>query len=566
MASTIEQIDNYLKKNKKPLFTNLNKWFGEKKPNGSFVLDDDAKNLKSLWEDAQNAKGINNKIAAFNKLKEELAHWSNPEELAKQEAELEEYGLDNWPELQDKLNMDQMRFFDQLSNMPETSKLDDLNIDDIYSQGYDFEQMKALADQYGYDYTDKSDRKEFLDKIREYHNAKDVEDVWENDKTVRGAVASITNPIMKEYAKKHWKEIPADAYVSDPLFGAVGIPTNAGMNAAAAADIGVNTLMTGPFKFKWNPGRVAANNVAAPLAKQVAQIGLNDKPMEDAAKDFIGETVTNYATPTFVTGAKSRIQNMLGIEKSKAAQTAINEAAVKAKEVGEKIKRGVPYVSKSKDGKLTYYIQGKEVPDHVARRAANGEVIPWTDVNDFKVLAYMQKTNDFSDMPKDIAAEAEQRMLNTQHAGAFKAEANDLAGKPWYEGLNGAEIAGAANVVPKETTLNNIVNSDLAEGFSNYWNNQLGRSQYAGRTLNQVGRLFPGAENLDWFSTKNAVKKPLNESDKKELGMLERLRDLHMKNPDLFGMPKLPDKFKDYVNPEDWNDEQLTIKGIFGDR
>ena len=46
--------------------------------------------------------------------------------------------------------------------------------------------------------------------------------------------------------------------------------------------------------------------------------------------------------------------------------------------------------------------------------------------------------------------------------------------------------------------------------------------------------------------------------------MLERLRDLHMKNPKLFGMPKLPDKFKDYVDPKDWNNEQLTIKGIFG--
>ena len=49
MASTIEQIDSYLRKNKKPLYANLNKWFGEKKPNGAFVLSNDAKNLKYLW-------------------------------------------------------------------------------------------------------------------------------------------------------------------------------------------------------------------------------------------------------------------------------------------------------------------------------------------------------------------------------------------------------------------------------------------------------------------------------------------------------------------------------------
>lgn len=552
----IENIDSYLKKNKKQFFAMMNSHWGKN--------DDDTKNLKFLWNKALEANGVNNKIEAFENLKKAMTPFIHNDRLMENEKILEDNNIDKFAYPEDQMTLEMDRMFSSLSNFPETDKLQDLNIDDVWSQHYDYDQMKKLASDYGYDYRNKEDRIEFLEKLREYHNAKDVEDVWENDKTVRGAIASLTNPIMKEYAKKHWKEIPADAYVSDPIFGAVGIPTNAGMNAAAVADIGVNTLMTGPFKFKWNPGTVAANNVAAPLAKQVAQIGLNDKPMEDAAKDFIGETVTNYATPTFVTGAKSRIQNMLGIEKSKAAQTAINEAAVKAKEVGEKIKRGVPYVSKSKDGKLTYYIQGKEVPDHVARRAANGEVIPWTDVNDFKVLAYMQKTNDFSDMPKDIAAEAEQRMLNTQHAGAFKAEANDLAGKPWYEGLNGAEIAGAANVTPKETTLNNIINSNLAKGFSNYWNNQLGRSQYAGRTMNQVGRLFPGAENIDWFSTKNSVKKPLTDSDKKELDMLERLRDLHMKNPKLFGMPKLPDKFKDYVDPEDWNDEQLTIKGIFG--
>lgn len=551
----IENIDNYLKKNKKQFFAMMNSHWGKN--------DDDTKKLKFLWNKALEANGVNNKIEAFENLKKAMTPFIHIDRLAENEKILEDNNIDKFAYPEDQMTLEMDRMFSSLSNFPETDKLQDLNIDDVWTQHYDYDQMKKLASDYGYDYRNKEDRMEFLEKLREYHNAKDVENVWENDKTVRGAVASLTNPIMKEYAKKHWKEIPADDYVSDPL-GAVGIPTNAGMNAAALADIGVNTLMTSPFKFKWNPGTVAVNNAAAPLARQVAQVGLNDKPIEDAAKDFIGETVTNYATPTFVTGAKSRIQNMLGIEKSNAAQTAINEAAVKAKEIGEKIKRGVPYVSKSKDGKLKYYILGKEVPDHVARRAANGEVIPWTDVNDFKVLAYMQKTNNFSDMPKDIAAEAEQRMLNTQHAGAFKAEANDLAGKPWYEGLNGAEIAGAANVTPKETTFNNIVNSNLAKGFGNYWNNQLGRSQYAGRTLNQIGRLFPGAENIDWFSTKNAVKKPLNESDKKELGMLERLRDLHMKNPKLFGMPKLPDKFKDYVNPEDWNDEQLTIKGIFG--
>ena len=214
MSSTIEQIDDYLIKNKKSLYANLNKWYGEKKSNGSFVLDDDAKNLKRLWEDAQKAKGINNKITAFSALKEELAHWANPEELAKQEAELEGYGLDNWPAFADSQELDKLRFFDQLSITPEINKLDDLNIDEMYSQGYDYEQMKALADQYGYDYTDKSDRKEFLDKVYEYHKAKNVEDAFKT-KDLGGLAVDFMLPVSKDYAKKNYENIDGVSDMAD---------------------------------------------------------------------------------------------------------------------------------------------------------------------------------------------------------------------------------------------------------------------------------------------------------------------------------------------------------------
>ena len=556
MASTIEQIDNYLKKNKKPLFTNLNKWFGEKKSNGSFVLDDDAKNLKSLWEDAQNAKGINNKIAAFDKLKEELAHWSNPEELAKQEAELEEYGLDNWPELQDKLNMDQMRFFDQLSNVPETSKLDDLNIDDIYSQGYDFEQMKALADQYGYDYTDKADRKEFLDKIYDYHKAKNVEDAFKaND--IRGVVTDFTLPISKEYAKQNYENINDATDIAGPL----------------VADAAVNLAMMGtPGKFVSKPtAKMVADNITAPIIREAAQMGINDKPLQDAAVDAGGAIATNYATPYALRMPMRWAGRVTQGEVKQGAKDMVNAAANKAREIKNKFTSGTPIVKvvENEDGTkaVKYFMYDKknfikEVPDHVARKAKNGQMISWKDFDEWQNTAYTNRNVPVSSMPQSIREQEEQHIINQMAEGTKKATQNELEGKPWNSNLNAVEAAGAAGIDPIETRWNWAKSSPVVKDLQSYLTNFQGQSRYATPMLNAGTQVLgPAGEYL-----KIEKKKVLSDSDKKELSMLERLRDLHMKNPKLFNMPKLPEKFKDYVNPEDWNDEQLTIKGIFGDR
>lgn len=561
MANTIEQIDNYLKKNKKPLFTNLNKWFGEKKSNGSFVLDDDAKNLKSLWEDAQNAKGINNKIEAFNKLKEELGHWSNPEELAKQEAELEEYGLDNWPELQDKLNMDQMRFFDQLSNMPEVSKLDDLNIDDIYSNGYDFEQMKALADQYGYDYADKADRKEFLDKVYDYHKAKNVDEAFKaND--LRGAATDFILPISKEYARQNYDNIRTDSKWNSTKDMAVPL----------AADAITNFAMMGtPGKVVSNPtAKMVANNITAPVIREAVQMGLNDKSLQDAAVDAAGAVATNYATPYALRIPMRWAGRVTQGEVKQGAQDMINAAANKARKISDKVMDGTPivHIVEKSDGTKTpqYFIFNKDsgklerVADHIARKAKNGETVTWKDYKEWKDIGYTNRGANVHKLPEKLRESDEQKIRDQMRTGATKATQNDIEGKPWNSGLNAVEAAGAAGIDPIETKWNFVKSSPIANDIQNYITNFQGQSRYATPMLNAGTQVLgPAGEYL-----KIEKKKTLSDTDKKELSMLERLRDLHMKNPKLFGMPKLPDKFKDYVNPEDWNDEQLTIKGIFG--
>ena len=550
MSSTIEQIDNYLIKNKKSLYTNLNKWYGEKKSNGSFVLDDDAKNLKRLWEDAQKAKGINNKITAFNALKEELAHWTNSEELAKQEAELEGYGLDNWPEFADSQELDKLRFFDQLSITPETNKLDDLNVDDIYSQGYDYEQMKALADQYGYDYKDKSDRKEFLDKVYEYHKAKNVEDAFKTN-DLGGLAVDFMLPVSKEYAKQNYDKIRTDSkwnFTKD-------------MATPLAADAATNVAMMG------FPGKVAAgtgtkmllNNVTAPAIREGSQMLINKKPLGDAGVDFFGAAATNYATPYALKRGFRWANRVVQPESKVAAKDVINQTADKVRDIERQLKEGKVFRRDNHDGSFTFAKKDRKgniinISNEEAAKAK--DIIPMEDyefyMNNRNIARTTLKKNRNPYVNEDLM------MLG----GKEKFNYNLQNGKPRFENMSTYEVADAANVKPKESIFNWLSNTEGANRLNDYITNFQGQTRYATPMVNAISQstLGPLANNIKIEKTKK-----LSESELRELDMLQRLRELHNKNPKLFNAPKIPEKYKEFFNDESksqWNTD-ITVRDIF---
>lgn len=544
MSSTIEQIDNYLIKNKKSLYANLNKWYGEKKSNGSFVLDDDAKNLKRLWEDAQKAKGINNKITAFNSLKEELAHWTNPEELAKQEAELEGYGLDNWPEFADSQELDKLRFFDQLSITPETNKLDDLNVDEIYSQGYDYEQMKALADQYGYDYTDKSDRKEFLDKVYEYHKAKNVEDAFKTN-DLGGLAVDFMLPVTKEYAKKNYGNIKG---VSDML-------------APLAADAATNVAMMGfPGKVATGAGtKMLVNNVTAPAIREGAQMFINDKPLSDAAIDFGGAVATNYATPYALKRGFRWANRVVQPESKVAAKDVINQTADKVRDIERQLKEGKVFRRDNHDGSFTFAKKDRKgniinISNEEAAKAK--DIIPMEDYE-----FYMNNRNIARTTPKknrNPYVNEDLMMLG----GKEKFNYNLQNGKPRFENMSTYEVADAANIKPKESIFNWLSNTEGANRVNDYITNFQGQTRYATPMVNAITQstLGPLADYVKIEKTKK-----LSESELMELDMLQRMRELHNKNPKLFNSPKIPEKYKEFFDDESksqWNTD-ITVRDIF---
>lgn len=551
MASTIEQIDNYLIKNKKSLYANLNKWYGEKKSNGSFVLDDDAKNLKRLWEDAQKAKGINNKITAFNALKEELAHWTNPEELAKQEAELEGYGLDNWPEFADSQELDKLRFFDQLSIMPETNKLDDLNVDEIYSQGYDYEQMKALADQYGYDYKDKSDRKEFLDKVYEYHKAKNVEDAFKTN-DLGGLAVDFMLPVSKDYAKQNYDKIRTDSkwnFTKD-------------MAVPLAADAATNVAMMGfPGKFVQAPAaKMALNNVAAPTIREGSQMFINKKPLSDAAVDFGGAVATNYATPYALKRGFRWANRVVQPESKQAAQDVINQTANKVRDIERQLKEGKVFRRDNHDGTFTFArkdSKGNIINISNEEAAKAKDIIPMEDyefyMNNRNIARTTPKKNRNQYVNEDIM------MLG----GKEKFDYNLQNGKPRFENMRTYEVADAANIKPREGIINWLSNTEGANRVNDYVTNFQGQTRYATPMVNAITQstLGPLADYV-----KIEKEKKLSESELMELDMLQRLRELHKNNPKLFSAPKIPEKYKEFFDENkqsEWNSD-TSIRKIFG--
>ena len=190
----IENIDNYLTKNKKQFFALMNSHWGKN--------DDDTKNLKFLWNKAQEAKGTNNKIQAFEELKKAMKPFIHEDRLAKNEKILEDNNIDKFADPGDQLTLEMDRMFSTLSNFPEVNKLDNLNIDEAFSQGYDYDQMKELAKAYGYDYRNKDERTEFLNNLSEYHKRKDVEKIWNEGGDAK--YTSLVTPITKEYAQKNY--------------------------------------------------------------------------------------------------------------------------------------------------------------------------------------------------------------------------------------------------------------------------------------------------------------------------------------------------------------------------
>ena len=547
MANTVTEIDKYLSGNRDNFYKLITDGWGKK--------DKDVIEIKKLWQEAEDAVGTNSKIDKFKKLQDKLNPFFDraKERLKKDEATLKENDALAFPDPTDQADHDFDKSLVKFSEWPEPDKFANLTLEDAYGdeeggKPYDIEQMTKLAEKYGYDYRNKDERAEFLSYVSKANQNRELDKIWD-DGSLYSMYAGLAAPIAKEYARKNYDKING---VKDIL-------------PAVAADVGVGTLMAGiPGSTVANKAiGVALDNTVAPLARQAARIGLNEVPVEDAAKDFVSEVSTNIATPVAIHGGYEWLGRAIGKGNAMNVQSRINEMANAARSVSKKIKEGQPWmeaqygdIGDGKNGVIGYTYKRLNKKGQV-------EEISAEQFGKSKHRISEKEMGEFGDYmtamkgkrtPQEEALAAEwttnpEVNFDPEYGIEKKMRQSSLAGKDPISDLNLAELSTLQSKKPKETIWNWAKSSPAGNDALAYLTNLQGRSQYGGQMINGLSLLDPTNTVTNIMEHKKVV-----DPDDPEVKMYKRNYKLHEEYPYLVDMPKKPDKYKDF-----------SIEEIFGE-
>ena len=547
MANTVTEIDKYLSGNKDNFYKLITDGWGKK--------DKDVIEIKKLWEEAEDAVGTNSKLDKFKKLQDKLNPFFDraKERLKKDEETLKENDAMSFPDPTDQADHDFDKSLVKFAEWPEPDKFANLTLEDAYGdeeggKPYDIEQMTKLAEKYGYDYRNKDERAEFLSYVSKANQNRELDKIW-NDDGLYSIYAGLAAPIAKEYARKNYDKING---VKDLL-------------PALAADVGVGTLMAGiPGSTVANKAiGVALDNTVAPLARQAARVGLNEVPVEDAAKDFVSEVSTNIATPFALNGGYEWLGRVIGKGNAMNVQSRVNEMANSARSVSKKIKQGQPWmeaqygdIGDGKNGVIGYTYKRLNKKGQV-------EEISAEQFGKYKHRISEKEMGEFGDYmqtmrgkrtPQEEALAAEwttnpEVKFDPEYGIEKKMRQSSLAGKDPISDLNLAELSTLQNKPPKETVWNWAKNSRAGNDALAYLTNQQGRTKYGGEMINGLSMLDPTNTVTNIMEHKKVV-----DPDDPEVKMYKRNYKLHKDYPYLVDMPKKPDKYKDF-----------SIEEIFGE-
>ena len=547
MANTVTEIDKYLSGNRDNFYKLITDGWGKK--------DKDVIEIKKLWEEAEDAVGTNSKIDKFKKLQDKLNPFFDraKERLKKDEATLKENDAMSFPDPTDQADHEFDKSLVKFAEWPEADKFANLTLEDAYGdeeggKPYDIEQMTKLAEKYGYDYRNKDERAEFLSYVSKAHQNRELDKIWD-DGSLYSIYAGLAAPIAKEYARKNYDKING---VTDIL-------------PAVAADVGVGTLMAGiPGSTVANKAiGVALDNTVAPLARQAARIGLNEVPVEDAAKDFVSEVSTNIATPFVLNGGYEWLGRAIGKGNAMNVQSRVNEMANSARSVSKKIKEGQPWmeaqygdIGDGQNGVIGYTYKRLNKKGQVEEISAEqfGKSKHRISEKEMGEFGDYMKAMKGKRTPQEEALAAEwttnpEVKFDPEYGIEKKMRQSSLAGKDPISDLNLAELSTLQNKEPKETIWNWAKSSPAGNDALAYLTNQQGRTQYGGQMINGLSLLDPTNTVTNIMEHKKVV-----DPDDPEVKMYKRNYKLHEEYPYLVDMPKKPDKYKDF-----------SVEEIFGE-
>lgn len=321
-------------------------------------------NIKTAFSNYRNASGLNSKVKAFQEIQNSLVNKDGVPLTDKMKSWYDEFE----PKIRENADLYHNGDVDKVSLKPETKQMKDiwdairpslssmpkneendadLDVGDIYKENYNPNQMAKLAAQYGYDYNDKNDRSEFLSLASKYNQEKDLEKIW-NEPSFGNIVTKIAYPVSTEYAKRNYNEIPTDSFWHFVTGGENG--------KGMAKPMLVDAIDQGAMAYGGGLANLAEKPIAktalgftgqtllTPAITEAGQIALNDKPVSDAAQDYLVGALTNYAGPGAVFGTAERLANKakyLNLEQpQRVLQDQIDEAVNKASKTWRDIKSG----------------------------------------------------------------------------------------------------------------------------------------------------------------------------------------------------------------------------------
>lgn len=229
---------------------------------------------------------------------------------------------------------DKLRVYDDLAPLSEAMKsipekvkgFDWVELDKAFRDNYSYDEMKALADKYNFDYKDPKERKEFIELLADMEHKRLKQDAY-TPKDARGMLLQLAYPVTLEHARKTDEFSPGAM-----AFDLASQAAMAGGAGYAAEKLGGGML-----------AQEGANLATAPIITEAGQKIVNKKEAGDAIADAAVGIGTNMLAPGIIQGYGATFTRPLSNTPKAGVKATANKIANEAESVIRAKNNGVPY-------------------------------------------------------------------------------------------------------------------------------------------------------------------------------------------------------------------------------
>ena len=451
-----------------------------------------------------------------------------------------------------------------------------VELDKAFRDNYSYDEMKALADKYNFDYKDPKERKEFIELLADMEQKRLKQDAY-TPHDVAGMITQMAYPVTLEHARK------TDEFHPGAIFADLA------SQAVMAGGAGVGKRVAGQL------GEMIGGMGVAPAITEVGQYTVNDKPATDALADYAVGVGTNAFAPGTIKGMFSTFEAPFKFGEKAAARDAANNIANELESVIRQQRKGVPYrnienlsdrIMKRYDDKKALAAKNNVVFDpKSAMKESENEVLQEVIDLDKANLYRTGKTNVYKNSivpfkkPNELTPEQvlkdESKILNIKEDDRYKKNLFYRWNKPNDETTEMFKRMAAAKKINNEPwEASDLVQAGITETPINAAGRYIGRytepltslGMNLGASTRLTDRKFGLADrylNLPW---------KYGEKEQREIDFSNPEVKAYMK---AYGRYKSsPDYFREPPKPKGYSDEEIekirkateiiSIESIFG--